>query len=140
MAVLPAGNREATPVVLVGATGAVATDELPLSAAATGAAGTVAATLTGTATTRVYLGGFVVDGLGATGASVIAVTVSGLLGGSQVYRISIPAGATLAIPRLQVDFSRPIAASAVNTPISVSAASFGAGNTVADVSAYGFHK
>lgn len=110
-----------------------------LSDTVSGAAEEIAATLTGSATTTVYLTGFVVDGLGATGASVVAVTVSGLLGGSQVYRVAVPAGATVAIPRLAVEFARPVPASAVDTPIVVTVPSFGAGNTAALVSASGFH-
>jgi hypothetical protein len=124
-------NQQATPVEYGG------TD---LAAVAAGAAGTVTATLTGTSVTTVHLTGFVVDGLGATAASVIIVTVAGLLGGSRLYRISVPVGATVQIPRLAVEFSRPIPASAVNTPITVSAASFGAGNTAADVAAHGFYR
>jgi hypothetical protein len=63
-----------------------------------------AAAATSTLTSRTgffaYLTGFEVTGAGATGASVIAVTVTGLAGGTMTYNIAIPAGATTAGRRL----------------------------------------
>lgn len=97
------------------------------------------ATLTGGAATTVYLAGFQVTGSGSTAALPVAVTVAGLLGGSQIYTYTFVAGVTLANQVLDVNFNPPIPASAVNTPISVTCAAGGAGNTRNSVVAYGFH-
>src|SRR5688572_13193752 len=64
-----------------------------------------AATLTGTATTTVYISGFEVTGAGATAASVATVTVAGLLGGTRSYTYTFPAGATVACTPLLVQFN-----------------------------------
>lgn len=94
-------------------------------------------TLAGVAGKTTYISGFHVDGLGATGASTITVTITGI-GTTLSYTLSIPAGATVAITRLVVEFARPIPASAPNTAIVVNVPSFGAGNTVAQAGAHGF--
>jgi len=96
-------------------------------------------TLPAVAGRRTYIAGFTVDGLGATGASIINVTITGVLGGTITYTLSIPAGvgAQLAAP-LRIEFSRPIPASADGTAIVVNVPSFGAGNTQANASAHGF--
>lgn len=96
------------------------------------------ATLTSTATKTAYISGFQVTGSGATAASVISVTVAGLLGGTSTYTMTIPAGATVAVTPLIVSFYPPLPASAVNTDIVVTAPAFGAGNTNATVNAQGF--
>lgn len=108
-----------------------------------GNASTVAAaannqTLTGAAGLRTYITDFYVDGLGATAASIIAVTITGLLGGTRTYRVSIPAGVGVPITRLQVNFTFPIPASADGTSITVNVPSYGAGNTAADAGVSGF--
>lgn len=104
------------------------------------AASAATATLTGAANVTTYISGFQVTGGGATAASVIDVTVTGLLGGTATYNIPVPAGATLGINPLIVTFYPPIPASAANTNIVVSAASFGAGNAKATVNAQGFRR
>lgn len=111
-----------------------------LQDAATGAAAGIAATLAAAANERTYIVGFHVDGLGATAASVIEVTITGLTV-TMRYKLSIPAGAAVALAaRLCVEFTRPIPASADNTAIVVNVPSFGAGNTSAVVAAHGFRK
>lgn len=85
-----------------------------------------------------YLCGFVVTGAGATAASVIAVTVTGLLGGTQTFYIAVPAGAAVGIAPLVVQFPAPIPASGTNQAIAVNVPSFGAGNTSAATAAHGF--
>lgn len=66
------------------------------------------------------------------------MTVTGCVGGPLNFALVVPAGAGASITPLQVDFSRPIAGSAVNTAVVVNIPSFGAGNTNAAVTAYGF--
>lgn len=97
------------------------------------------ATLTGGTATTVYLAGFQVTGSGSTTALPVAVTVAGLLGGSQIYTYTFVAGVLLSNIPLDVNFNPPIPASAINTAISVTCAAGGAGNTRNSVVAYGFH-
>lgn len=104
------------------------------------AASAATATLTSASGRTVYITGFTVTGAGATAASVIAVTVTGVIGGTQTYNLAVPAGATVAVPQMTVNFPLPLAASSTNVNIVVSAASFGAGNTNAAVVAYGYIK
>lgn len=96
------------------------------------------ATLAAVAAKTNYLSGFIVTGAGATAASVVALTITGLLGGTRTQNIVVPAGVTTSIIPLTPSFVPPLPASAVNTAIVVSAAAFGAGNTNAAVMAYGF--
>lgn len=93
----------------------------------------------GGAGVRTFITGFYVDGLGATAASNITVTVTGLTN-TLSFTIPIPAGVTVAlgVARLLVIFMRPIPASADNTAIVVNVPSFGAGNTVSQAGAFGF--
>ena len=87
----------------------------------------------------VYITGFEITGGGATAASVIAATVTGLVGNiTLTYEIPVPAGVTLGITPLVVEFPMPIPAKDTSTDIVVSAPSFGAGNTAACVNAHGF--
>lgn len=113
------------------------------AAGLTGQSGSVAnasavATLVSAAARRAYISGFQVTGGGATAASLILVTVTGTIGGTLTYVIAVPAGVTLGIVPLIVNFPSPIPASADNTNIVVTAAAFGAGNTSAAVNANGF--
>lgn len=115
-------------------------DETDIEASSGNVAAAVAtATLAGVAGKTTYITGFELTGAGATGASVITGTVSGI-GTTMSYDIAVPVGATVGITPLVVAFSRPIPASAVNTAIVVSFPSFGAGNTNACVSAHGFQR
>lgn len=108
---------------------------------ASGAAQTNAATLAATTGKLNYLTGFDITGGGATAASVIDVTITGLLGGTVVYSLAVEAGATAPVNAqggLSVRFPHPVPASAVNTAIAVSVPTFGSGNTDASVVAHGF--
>jgi hypothetical protein len=96
-------------------------------------------TLAAAADKRTHITGFAITGGGATGASVIAVTVTGLAN-TLNFRLAIPVGATVGITPLIVSFKRPIPASADNTAIVVNVPSFGAGNTNAAVTASGFQR
>jgi hypothetical protein len=97
-----------------------------------------AATLTGTATTTVYLAGFEVSGSGSTVGLPVTVTVAGLLGGTIQYTYSFQAGALIANTPLIVEFNPPLPASAVNTPIVVTCPAGGTGATNNTVTAHGF--
>jgi hypothetical protein len=117
---LPPG---ATPVY--GASGAVSAS--PAVATITSAAGRTA-----------YLNGFQVSGLGATAAGMAGITITGLVGGTLNFAFPVPAGVGVAAPPMVVNFQTPLQASAVNTNIVVTVASFGSGNVGAAVMAEGY--
>lgn len=102
------------------------------------AAASAVATLPAVASRTNYITGFDMTGTGATAAAVVTVTVAGLAGGSITFIATAVAGATLANPVLSIRFPAPIPASAVNTAITVTCPSLGAGNTNNVVNAYGF--
>lgn len=96
------------------------------------------ATLAAVAGKTNYLTGILITGSGATAASVQSVTITGLLGGTLTLTYTVPAGATTTTQPLAITFPFPLPASAVNTAIVLTAPAFGAGNTNASVSAFGF--
>jgi hypothetical protein len=98
-----------------------------------------AATLTGTATTTVYITGFEVTGSGSTAGLPVTVTVAGLLGGTRSYTYSFVAGVLVANVPLVVAFYPALPASAINTAIVVTCPAGGAGNTNNTVVAHGFY-
>lgn len=111
-----------------------------LTGSNTGAASAANVTLAGVAAKTTYIAGFQVTGGGATAASIITVTVTGVITGTMSYNIAVPAGATLGITPLIVTFPIPVPASAVNTAIVVNVPSFGTGNTASAVAAQGFQQ
>lgn len=102
------------------------------------AAAAATATIAAVAARTNYLTGFEITSSGATGASVVVATITGLLGGTASYVYTCVAGVTLANAPLVVTFNPPLVASAVNTAIAVSLPSLGAGNTNAAVVAHGY--
>ncbi len=105
---------------------------------AVGVAAAIVATLPAAAGKTTYLTGFEVTGWGATAPSTIAVTVTGVLGGTKTYALAIPAGTQQSIVPLEIEFSRPLPASAPNTAIAVNVPTFGAGNLGSAVTAHGY--
>lgn len=110
-----------------------------------GASGNVAnagavATLTGTATTTVYINGFTCIPGGATAGALVNVTVTGTLGGTFTYIAGAPTGAAVVGNTLTVQFPVPYPASAINTPIVVTMPALGLGNTNATCTATGFYQ
>lgn len=104
----------------------------------TGANASVVGTLLSAASKRTWLTHVGVSGLGATGATTATLTIAGLAGGTRIYDVAVPAGATTVITPISLDFAHPLPASADNTPITATLSAFGAGNTVARVNIYGF--
>ena len=87
----------------------------------------------------VYLKGVDVTGAGATAASNVLVTITGLQGAvTFTYVIVVPAGVNTATSPLIVRFGQPLAAAAPGGSITVTVAAFGAGNLNAVVNAHGF--
>lgn len=101
---------------------------------------TAAATLTGTASTTVYLAGFEMTAAGATAALPVTCTLTGLLGGTRSLTFDFPAGVLVGATPLQVEFLPALPAAAVNTPIVASCPAGGAGNTNATMMAHGFYQ
>lgn len=77
----------------------------------------------------VYCSGFEVTGSGATAASVISITVTGVRGGTLTYTVAVPAGVTAGVTPLIVEFDPPIPATDTATDIVLNLPSFGTGNT-----------
>lgn len=108
-----------------------------VTAGSTAAAGAMTATFAAAPSLRNRIVGFVVTGSGASAASIIDVTITGLPT-TLTFKLVIPAGVTTSITPLVVQFGDGILASADNTAITVSVPSFGAGNTHAAVAAWGY--
>lgn len=114
-------------------------DAVPVSSSSGNvAAASAAATLAGAAAKTTYIAGFRCGGGGATAASLVNITITGLLGGTATYTMGAVAGATLISQPVLAEFWPPIPASAVNTAIVVTMPSLGAGNTNASCNAWGY--
>lgn len=105
---------------------------------ATGAAGAIAPAIAAVSGKLNVLKGFIVTGAGATGASNITVTVTGLAIGTISFNIAVPAGTTTAITPLVVYFEDGLVASATNTAITLNVPSFGAGNLASAAVLWGY--
>jgi hypothetical protein len=122
----------------------------PVAGLASGAAQSNAASLAATSGRTNYITGFDITGGGATAASVIEVSVTGLstaAGSTLKYEVAIAAGVTApafgtAATNAVYSVRYPVAlpASGTNTAITVTCPSFGAGNTNASVIVYGYLK
>src|SRR5260221_372939 len=89
----------------------------PLTNSNTGAAGAqVLATLTGTATTKVYINGFIVTTHAPAANQTGQVTVTGVIGGTMNFTLC--ESATIG-GEMIIFFPDPIPATAINTPIVV---------------------
>jgi hypothetical protein len=104
----------------------------------------VVATLPAVAGKVNWLEGFDITGTGATAALAIEVVVGGLASAMKM-EFGVAAGVLAPVnptgPGIySIRFPEPLPASAVNTAITVTVPAFGAGNTNAAVTAYGFVK
>lgn len=102
------------------------------------AAASAVATLAASTEKTNFLSGFTVAGLGATAAACVLITVAGVVGGTQTFNFPVPAGATVPAGPTQFNFPVPLAGVGPGTAIVVTVPTFGAGNTNASVTAYGF--
>lgn len=118
--------------------GAITTDTDQDNSQSSVAAAGIVATIPAVVGATGFITGFEVTGAGATAASTIVITVTGILGGTKTYRLGIPAGVTIGVTPLIVEFVRPIPASGPNVAIVVNVPTFGAGNVQASVTAHGF--
>lgn len=110
----------------------------PVVSSVSGAAAAITATMPAVAGKTNYISGFQINGSGSTAASLVTAILSGVLGGSQNYEIAVVAGATLVNQSINVNFNKPIPASAVNTAINLTVPSLGAGNTNSNATIWGY--
>lgn len=99
-----------------------------------------AAALTAVALKTNYVTGVEFTFSGATAASVVVATITGLLGGTQSFVVAVPAGATLGGTPLLLKFDPSHPASAVNTAITATLPALGAGNAHACANIRGIQK
>lgn len=97
------------------------------------------ALLNGVVGKTTYLSEVVINVGGATAASQVILTITGLLGGTMNIPINVQAG-NIANAPIQLSFANPLPASAVNTSITVTLPALGAGSTAASVTASGFQR
>src|SRR2546428_9406819 len=100
----------ATPIPMLPAAG------ISLTASATGAASAITATLAAAVGKTTFITGFQITGAGATGASVIVVTITGVITGTMSYDIVVPAGVSGRIITLLVNLSVAVSALAPDAP------------------------
>jgi hypothetical protein len=101
-------------------------------------AATGTATLPASTSQYTYIEGFEVTGAGATATSIIQVAVTDGTW-TLTYDMVIPAGVTAAVTPLIIRYARPLKSSAINTSITVTMPSFGAGNTNCCCNAVGYN-
>ena len=101
-------------------------------------AATAAATLTPDADKQAFCAGFTITGSGATAALPVSVTLSGVQGGTMTFTYAAAAGVLVANTPLHVTFNPPLAATAINTVITVSCPTLGSGNTNNTANIWGY--
>lgn len=114
-------------------------NQTPRAAAANGANAQQAPSIGGGAGTLAFVQSITITGLGATAAGQVTAVLSGLLGGSINYPITIPAGVTTPITNVFDGFGTVgIQASAAATAIVLTLPAFGAGNTLEQAALNGY--
>lgn len=109
-----------------------------IKSSGTVSAATASAALAASTSRTNYITGFDITSSGATSPTVVVVSVTGLLGGTINYIYATVAGASVLNTPLSVRFPIALPGSAINTVITVSLPSLGAGNTNACVTVYGY--
>lgn len=104
------------------------------------AAASAVAALPAVAAKTNWVSGIQLSAGGATAGACVTATLAGLIGGTASYTFCAPTGATIAAQPLSVQFYPPVPASAVNTAITLTMPSLGAGNTNATADIQGFVK
>jgi hypothetical protein len=113
--------------------------QTPADNTATGANAAIAATIGGGAGTLVFVQSLRIEGLGATAAAEVQATLTGVLGGTITYPVSVPAGVAVPIAPVVDSFpGRGLQAAATGTAITLNLPAFGAGNTFAEVELQGY--
>lgn len=111
----------------------------PQAQSSSGANAVQTATITPGAGVTAFITTLRIEGLGATGATEVQATLTGVLGGTITYPVSVPAGATTPITPVTDSFgTRGLPGSAAGQAISLSLPAFGAGNTFEEASITGY--
>lgn len=119
--------------------GGTAGGQTPAAASASNANTALAPTFGGGAGTLAFIQSLRITGLGATAAAQVTATLTGVLGGTISYPISVPAGAAVPITPVEDTFpGAGLQASAVATAITLNVPAFGAGNTLAEAAIQGY--
>lgn len=106
---------------------------------ATGANAALAPAITPGAGQTAFITSLRIEGTGATAATVVAATLTGVLGGTITYEVTVPAGAAVAITPVTDQFGgRGLAANAAGVAITLNVPAFGAGNLFAEASVRGY--
>lgn len=84
-----------------------------------------------------YLAGFYIQGTGATAASDVLATVTGLEGGTMEIPIAVPAGVDVQLAPISIQFTQPLPASAADVAIVITLPALGSGSTGAAVGIWG---
>lgn len=103
------------------------------------AAGAAAASIPAVAGKLNYITGFSVTGTGATAGQAVVITVTGLSGGTITFTHASATGVAVGNAQFNYEFPAPHPASAINTAISVSCASLGAGSTNNVTNVFGYY-
>jgi hypothetical protein len=82
--------------------------------------------------------GFEITAGGATTATSVTVTLTGIIGGTQNYNLPISTTPASAVTTLIVEFTYPLQASAANTTITLNVPAAGAGNTSTAACLHGY--
>jgi hypothetical protein len=99
---------------------------------------TATATLAAAGNLTNWITGFEITNGGATAASCVTATVTGLVGGAESYTVCAPTGAGVAATPLLVQYTSPVPASGPGVAISVSLPALGSGNTNSTVNIHGY--
>lgn len=78
-----------------------------------------------------------VEGLGATAGTTVQGTITGVLGGTREFEVTVPAGVGTAITPVDITFPGGLQATGPNVAIVVTVPAFGAGNVNAEVNIEG---
>jgi hypothetical protein len=85
-----------------------------------------------------FVTGFEVTYGGATAATSVVVTLSGVVGGTQSWLVAVPAVPASGVNSFVVEFTYPLQAAGPNTAMVLTVPAAGAGNTNATASMHGY--
>lgn len=113
--------------------------QTPSAQSSSGANAQQVATITPGAGLFAFITTLRIDGLGATGSTVVTATLTGVQGGTRSYPVTVPTGATVAISPVTDSFgTRGLQSSAAAQAISLTVPAFGAGNTLQEAEINGY--
>lgn len=113
--------------------------QTPAAQSSSGGNAAQVASIGGVAGTTAFVQTMRITGEGATAGSTVVATLTGVLGGTISYPVTVPAGATVVITPVFDSFgTRGLQASATGQAIALNLPAFGAGNTLEEASITGY--